>query len=137
MSITFYNQESNPICFYNIQNWQTSSKTISLGDVNYDLNLNNSYSNTRIFNSDWFLISQEEIGRVMYNKMNPEDFEYLRYGTNNMAVIHDNSFLVLSNGSVVMNPPPVFIPSPLSSVLIIFAILICLIFVRRIRNHCK
>jgi len=137
MSITFYNQESNPICFYNIQNWQTSSKTISLGDVNYDLNLNNSYSNTRIFNSDWFLISQEEIGRVMYNKMNPVDFEYLRHGTNNMAVIHDNSFLVLSNGSVVMNPPPVFIPSPLSSVLIIFAILICLIFVRRIRNHCK
>jgi len=137
MSITFYNQESNPICFYNIQNWQTSSKTISLGDVNYDLNLNNSYSNTRIFNSDWFLISQEEIGRVMYNKMNPVDFEYLRHGTNNMAVIHDNSFLVLSNGSIVMNPPPVFITSPISSVLIIFAILICLIFVRRIRNHCK
>ena len=137
MSITFYNQESNPISFYNIKNWQTSSDTINLREFQYQhlYSLNDNYSNTRIFNSDWFLISGSDMNRVMYNKMNPSDFEYLRYGMKNMSVIHDNAFLVLSNGSVVVNPPPVFIPSPVSAVLLIFAVLICLVFARRIRNY--
>ncbi len=132
---TFSQIANYPLSDIYISNWKTDNSLISCDTFSLR---NDYFSNAKIFNSDWFLISESDIDRIYYNKMNPDDFRFLRYSYDNMPVIHDNAFLVLSNGSVVLNPPPVFIvPEPISIILLVFGILVFLAFARRVRSHLR
>jgi len=63
----------------------------------------------QVFNQDWFIHSSKGTIRV-YEAMNPSDFDNIHF-QGFIPVIHDNAF-ILTPSSIVLNPPPIFIPCP-------------------------